>query len=472
MPGRAGYAGRVSMNLRELPFDARPRGLRAWAVRAPRLGVAWVVAVALGALVACSDRLYVCESDAQCVWNGLVGRCDAQASVCAYPDESCDSDMRFGPYAGGLSQACVEPEGATGATTTTGGEATEGEATGSETTAGDEGPPPIPLPPIDGTIWHVDPQGDDDGAGTPDDPFATLQRGLEAAMPGDGVELADGDYESGGESVRDGLPDAPIVIYGSALAVLHESVRDDVLVLAHDHHVVHGLTIDGLHGDPLEPDGYAEQLVVVRGPVESVRLLGLGSSNALDECVRLVDHVRSGEIAGCTIRACGLGDHVFDGDGKNGEGIYIGTGNEGWDDSGPDDSSLNWVHDNVIDTQGNECVDVQEGSSGNVIEDNTCTGLHDGESGGISIRGNGNVVRGNRVEGCIGAGVRLGGDDTDGVTYGVDNEVTGNTIVDNTRAGVKIEDEVQAAICGNVLEGNGMPSGGSYGDQYDPAAPC
>lgn len=452
---------------------------RTWAVTSRLLVVG-----TLGSLGACSQRVYTCSSDAQCVWDGQVGWCQALVSVCAYPDDECPSRRRYGPYAGSMARTCVEPsDGATGSTSETdptmGTESTMGSAT-MDSTSGDTGDEPIPLPPIDGTIWYVAPQGNDEGAGTRDDPFATLQRGLEAAMPGDGIELADGEYAQGGTSVRAGELDAPIVIYGSEQAVLR-GATETIVMIAHDHHVVHGLTIDGLHGDPSQVDGYADQLLGVEGSdtsstVRGVRLLELTLRNAADECVRLRNGAQDNEIGGCTISDCGLRDFVFgDLEQKNGEGIFIGTPEDLWagTPAGPDRCDDNWIHHNEIDTRGNECVDVQEGSAGNIIEGNECRGQRDSFSGGISIRGNGNVVRGNTVQGCSGAGVRLGGDAVGDDAYGVDNEVTDNTLIDNAAGGVKIQVIPQGPICGNALESNGLgPSVGDYGDQFDPAAPC
>lgn len=42
---------------------------------------------------------------------------------------------------------------------------------------------------------------------------------------------------------------------------------------------------------------------------------------------------------------------------------------------------------------------------------------------GISIRGNNNVVRENTVLDAVGAGIRLGGSEVDGIQYGINNEV-------------------------------------------------
>lgn len=54
--------------------------------------------------------------------------------------------------------------------------------------------------------------------------------------------------------------------------------------------------------------------------------------NGRGECVRLKNFVVNAHVAGNTIQHCGLYDYEF-GDGKNGEGIYIGTStNQVWRD--------------------------------------------------------------------------------------------------------------------------------------------
>ena len=89
--------------------------------------------------------------------------------------------------------------------------------------------------------------------------------------------------------------------------------------------------------------------------------------------------------------ACGISDFEFNDGSKNGEGVYIGTAPEQLKDGkNPtakiDRSNNNWVHHNQFNTQGNECVDIKEGSSFNLIENNRRTGQKDINSGGW-IRG-------------------------------------------------------------------------------------
>lgn len=68
--------------------------------------------------------------------------------------------------------------------------------------------------------------------------------------------------------------------------------------------------------------------------------------------------------------------------------------------------------------QGNECVDVKEGAMDTVIETNYCTGQLDEDSAGIDSRASSTVIRYNKVVGCKGAGVRLGGHKVGNDQYG------------------------------------------------------
>ena len=51
------------------------------------------------------------------------------------------------------------------------------------------------------------------------------------------------------------------------------------------------------------------------------------------------------------------------------------------------------MSENTILTCGNECVEVKEGSSGNVIEHNSCFEQRDEESGCYCSRGDNNIIR-------------------------------------------------------------------------------
>ncbi len=333
--------------------------------------------------------------------------------------------------------------------------------------------------------YYVAPDGDDqnDGA-TPLLALATLQRALDLVQPGDTVHLLPGNYFENVSSVSDGRADAPITIMGSADAVLHgNGEASAAFYLTHDYYTLVGFTLDGLMGDPSQPEGYTDKLLYVQGRheqrgVTGLQVLHMTFQRAGGECVRLRYFAQANAIAYSTFLACGVLDYEFADGGKNGEAIYIGTSSTQWEDGknptdDPDHSSDNWIHHNVMNTQGNECVEVKEGGSNNLIEHNTCTGQLDPNSAGIGARGSGNIIRYNRLYGNVGAGVRLGGHRVDGIQYGIENEVYGNEIWRNGGGGVNIAVEPQAKICGNVLAHNwGKASFGDGSDAYDPTEPC
>ena len=178
----------------------------------------------------------------------------------------------------------------------------------------------------------------------------------------------------------------------------------------------------------------------VRDGVQHMRVLNMTFRNAGEECLRIKYFARHNEIAYSTFHDCGIWDFVFDAHGVVGEAIYLGTSSKQWDINltiEPDVTAYNWVHHNVIDTQGNECVEAKEGTEHNVIEYNLCRGQKDPNSGGIVSRGKANIIRYNEIHGSVGAGVRLGGHLVDGVQYGVDNLVYGNIITENDAGGIK-----------------------------------
>lgn len=109
--------------------------------------------------------------------------------------------------------------------------------------------------------------------------------------------------------------------------------------------------------------------------------------------MRLRNWVTNSVLTNNTIEHCGVYDYVFgDGVDKNGEAIYVGTSSTQWTD-GPDGTSFNYIGGNFIVTYGNECVDVKEGATGNLIEGNGCMGQMDPNSGCYGARGSGNVFR-------------------------------------------------------------------------------
>lgn len=114
-----------------------------------------------------------------------------------------------------------------------------------------------------------------------------------------------------------------------------------------------------------------------------------------------------------------------------------------------DDCSRNHFHHNTFRTYGNECIDVKEGSTDNLIEYNVCEQQQDPNSGGFDFRGNGNTARFNEISNCKGAGVRLGGDDG----HGTGNHVYGNVIKDMGEGAFNVMQSGQGIVCENIVSG-------------------
>ena len=320
----------------------------------------------------------------------------------------------------------------------------------------------------------VSPRGGARGSGTAGAPFGSIQQAVNVAQPGDTIRLMPGRYYEDVRTVRHGAPNAPITIVGSRGSVVQGAGSTRVIQVSHSFIELRGFTIDGKHAAREEKKSYRDKLLYVMSEtagqgVQGVRVIGMNLRNGGGECLRLRYQARNNEVAHSNFENCGVHDFRFNDGGKNGEGVYIGTspkqlGKWGAPDRSVDQSSGNWIHHNSFNTRGNECVDIKEGSSGNVVEKNRCTGQRDKNSAGLDSRGSGNVFRYNRVSDSKGAGVRLGGHGNEGVA----NQVYGNTFVRNEVGGVKVMRGPQAHICGN----RGGPAVGSRADGIDPTASC
>ena len=329
--------------------------------------------------------------------------------------------------------------------------------------------------------YYISPAGNDSNDGrSAGAAFKTIQKAIDLAQPGAVITLAPGIYLQDVRSTRNGSASAPITLTGPAGAVVKGGGSARIVEINHDNITLSGFTIDGLWGDPNSIGGYRDKLLYVLGKqprdgVSGLRVLKMTLMNAGGECVRLRYFAQHNEISGSSITKCGVHDFRFGAGGKNGEGIYIGTAPEQRGDgknptAEPDLSNENWIHQNQFDTQGNECVDIKEAATGNIVEGNSCTGQRDADSGGFDSRGSGNIFRANQSYGNAGAGIRLGGDAT---SDGIGNDIYNNDIHNNQAGGIKVQRQPQGKVCGNTMANNtGGESVGSYAASLRPAAPC
>ena len=117
------------------------------------------------------------------------------------------------------------------------------------------------------------------------------------------------------------------------------------------------------------------------------------------------------------------------------------------DNVSADVCTYNWIHHNTFRTRGNECVDVKEGSTDNLIEFNICEEQRDSDSGCFGSRGSGNTFRYNDISDCWGAGVRVGGDKG----YGEGNNIYENKISGCRRGAFSVQTSKQGTVCGNEV---------------------
>ncbi len=308
----------------------------------------------------------------------------------------------------------------------------------------------------------------------------SLQAALVRARPGDVIRLGPGVYYEDFKTVRDGKPGKPIIITGPRTAIIKGAGAPRVIEINHDYIEMRGFTVDGKFRSSNSKGSYRDKLIYVIGKtrgdgVTGLKIMNMSVKNAGGECIRLRYQTRRNEIAYSQISNCGRYDFAFNGGGKNGEGIYIGTapeqrGAHGAPDGSVDASNANHVHHNVINTKGNECVDIKEGSSRNVVEHNQCSGQKDKNSGGFDSRGNNNVFRYNTVSDVRGAGVRLGGDSS---TDGINNDVYGNTFRKVGVGVVSAQRGPQGKVCGNASQANSGKTEKKTGKiQVDPLSNC
>jgi PKD repeat protein len=308
-------------------------------------------------------------------------------------------------------------------------------------------------------IW-VAPAGSNSASGTSSAPLKTVGAALAKAAPGVTIHVLPGTYAETLTAATSGRADAPITLRAEGRVVLAGSTKSGrVLSVLADDWVIEGFDITG-----------RDNGVWLQG-AHGVVLRNNEIHDLAGECVRVKYLSTANVIERNSIHDCGLDDFVRNpGTGKNGEGVYIGTAPEQLSRNPtpvPDASNANIVRDNVVVTNGNECVDIKEGATANVVEFNDCTGQKDPESAGFDARGSGNVFRYNVSHDNVGGGVRVGGD---GVTDGVANDIIGNVLAGNLGYGIKAIRTPQGTVCGNTIVGNGS---GAISDKsvQNPACP-
>ncbi|CAN0385323.1 unnamed protein product, partial [Ascophyllum nodosum] len=282
-----------------------------------------------------------------------------------------------------------------------------------------------------------------------------LSEALELAEPGDTIFLADGTYDTAIVSYRDGKEGQPITIQGGNDVVIKGNYRSRSVLINHSFISLKHFTVEGKIEDSSDAGAYNNKCVYVDGEgseLDGFVMEGLLIQNCGGECVRLKNSVVNSKILDNTIENCGIHDYKFESEDKNGEGIYVGTSSNQWVDETSDNCFGNVIEGNIISTNGNECVEIKEGSKENIVEMNVCSNQLDKNSGCYGVRGDDNIIRHGdfrRNKACF----RVSEFAPGCILYC--SSVYGNDFYNCGEGSIKVVTENQGLICGNTCdEGN------------------
>jgi hypothetical protein len=339
-------------------------------------------------------------------------------------------------------------------------------------------------------VYYVSPGGSTDGTGSRDDPLRSIQHALEFAEPGETVHVLPGRYRERVATVRAGEPDAPITITGPPDAVYvggGQSHSPEPMKIRHSHVHVTGLTFDGLQNPdaPDSLDSYAGSNLTVDpqtrwrgdGPpptVTDVKLLPHAVGNTTGPCVHVFfgERIEIGEFR--LLGPAGVAHFKFDEPGHDGEVVYVGTSEGGWEGrwDGHVDRTRD-VHIHHIDASAGhahaELADAKPGTRDVLVEYCTSVGSVGGQPG-IHLGGADGVARWNRIEDSESNGVTIGnwGVETDRAPdAATGSAVYGNHVSGSARQSIGFTRDAspdeQRVLCGNDVE---APAGG------DPTKTC
>jgi hypothetical protein len=179
--------------------------------------------------------------------------------------------------------------------------------------------------------------------------------------------------------------------------------------------------------------------------------------NMRGECIRMKYFVKDSEISMNSISTCGTDAFypIPSGSSKNGEGIYIGTSHKIEQRNKNPDTSIDVTNNisivnNLINTQGNECVDVKEGSNNIRIESNYCLGQREQHAACYRISGTASLIKNNKCFGAIGSGVLITTSHS-GPNYAKNNTVQSNKITRVGEYGIEDNGNGGNSYCGNSV---------------------
>ena len=309
---------------------------------------------------------------------------------------------------------------------------------GSVSDAGSAGA--APMPPTDACDFSYQQLVDVDSA-------QGLANALGSAAPGTLIRLADGEIRGAFKSGKSGSAAQPIVLCGTRQAVLSGPAGEAVLTLEGDYWVASGFSVRG-----------GQKGVLLDGANHNV-LRGLSVSGTGNEAVHFRSASSDNVLEWSEISDTGAESPEF------GEGVYIGSAVSQWQKftgsaGTPDRSDRNAVRNNTIGPGVRaELVDIKEGTTGGVIQDNTLNGagiVSDGFADSwIDVKGNGYSILGNQGADSPADGFQVhvveGG-------WGTSNAFRRNRATVNADGyGFRISDDASGTVvaCDNVVMGAG-----------------
>lgn len=186
-----------------------------------------------------------------------------------------------------------------------------------------------------------------------------LQNALDNANPGDVINMKDATYKGSFEAKANGKDGKPITLKGGRGAKITSGNDKYGFHLTGDYWVLDGFTV--------EKSGKG---IVLDGASNNV-LNNLNVNHVNDEAVHFRYNSCDNVIQNSEISYTGLGE----GRAGYGEGVYIGSAFNHWENNQPDKSNRNKVIKNKFGPGITaESVDIKEGTEGGLVQENVFNG--------------------------------------------------------------------------------------------------
>ncbi|MEK7571750.1 MAG: DNRLRE domain-containing protein [Patescibacteria group bacterium] len=294
-----------------------------------------------------------------------------------------------------------------------------------------------------------------------------LTSALSNAQPGDVITMADGIYKGKIKSTipvgtifytasfiiaKSGTPTQPIVLQGTRNARIDGGGLGGYyglyLITANYVHVK-GITIENANKGLIldkSNNNLLEDIEVKDIHDEGIHFRAISSDNILKNSY--VHHIGRNKTTGVI-------------DNHYGEGVYVGSANSSnwctYSNCQPDTSDRNQLINNTINNTGGENIDVKEGTSQGLIQNNILgTGGIPGKNADswVDIKGNNWSITGNQGIDSIGQGYEVHGVLTG---WGINNTFTNNSATNVAQYGFWVQNNVTGNVisCNNTVTNAG-----------------